>query len=52
MYGTIMGVATQLVALAVASLARSQDRKSFKKNHMSVLKIVRSNAQNFPQFDA
>ena len=51
-YGTIMGVATELLALAVASLAISQERKSFKKNHTSVLIIIRTNAQNFPQFNA
>ena len=39
-------------ALVAATLAVSQERKSFTTNHTSILKIVRFNAQNVAQFDA
>ena len=48
----IIGVATELIALAAANFAISQERKSFKENQTSILKSVRFNAQIFPQFDA
>ena len=38
-------------ALVAATLAVSQERKNFKTNHKSILKIVRFNAQNVAQFD-
>ena len=44
-----IGVAMQPEA---ATLAVSQERKSFTTNHTSILKIVRFNAQNVAQFDA
>ena len=47
-----IGVAMQPEALVAATLAVSQERKSFTTNHTSVLKIVRFNAQNVTQFDA
>ena len=40
------------VALVATTLAVSQERKSFTINHISILKIVRFNAQNVAQFDA
>ena len=47
-----IGVAMQHEALVAATLAVSQERKSFTTNHTSILKIVRFNAQNVAQFDA
>ena len=47
-----IGVAMQLEALVAATLAVSQELKSFTTNHTSILKIVRFNAQNVAQFDA
>ena len=47
-----IGVAMQPEALVAATLAVSQERKSFTTNHTSILKIVRFNAQNVAQFDA
>ena len=47
-----IGVAMQPEALVAATLAVSQERKSFTTNHTSILKIVRYNAQNVAQFDA
>ena len=47
-----IGVAMQPEALIAATLAVSQERKIFTTNHTSILKIVRFNAQNVPQFDA
>ena len=42
----------QPVALVAATLAVSQERKSFTTNHTSILKTVRFNEQNVAQFDA
>ena len=39
-------------ALVAATLAVSQERKSFTTNHTSILKIVRFNVQHVAQFDA
>ena len=47
-----IAVAMQPEALVAATLAVSQERKSFMTNHTSILKIVRFNAQNVAQFDA
>ena len=47
-----IGVAMQPAALVAATLAVSQERKSFTSNHTSILKIVRFNTQNMAQFDA
>ena len=47
-----IGVAMQPLALVAATLAVSQELKSFTSNHTSILKIVRFNAQNVAQFDA
>ena len=41
-----------IIAIVAATLAVSQERKSFTTNHTSILKIVRFNAQNVAQFDA
>ena len=41
-----IGVAMQPEAIVAATLAVSQERKSFTTNHTSILKIVRFNAQN------
>ena len=48
----IIGVAMQPEAIVAATLAVSQERRSFATNHTSILKIVRFNAQNVAQFDA
>ena len=48
----MLNVATELIALAAANFAITQERKTFKENHTSILKSVRFNAQIFPQFDA
>ena len=47
-----IGVAMQPEALIAATLAVSQERKSFTPDHTSILKIVHFNAQNVAQFDA
>ena len=47
-----IGVAIQPEALIAATLAVSQEQKSFTTNHISILKIVRFNAQNVAQFEA
>ena len=47
-----IGVAMQPEAIVAATVAVSQERKSFTTNHTSILKIVRFNAQNMAQFDA
>ena len=47
-----IGVAMQPEALVAATLAVSQERKSFTTNHTSILKIVRFYEQNVAQFDA
>ena len=47
-----IGVAMQPEALVAATLAVSQEWKSFTTNHTSILKIVRFNAQNVAQFGA
>ena len=39
-------------ALVAATLAVSQERKSFTTNHTSTLKILRFYEQNLAQFDA
>ena len=39
-------------ALIAATLAVSQERKSFTTNHTSILKIVQFNEQNVAQFNA
>ena len=39
-------------ALVAATLAVAEERKSFTKNHTSILKIVRFYEQNLAQFDA
>ena len=39
-------------ALVAATLAVSQEGKSFTTNHTSILKIVLFNEQNAAQFDA
>ena len=48
----IIGVAMQPEAIVAATLAVSQERKSFTTNHTSILNIVQFNAQNVAQFDA
>ena len=47
-----IGVAMQPEALVAATLAVSQELKRFTTNHITILKIVRFNAQNVAQFDA
>ena len=47
-----IGVVMQPEAIVAATLAVSQERKSFTTNpHTFILKIVRFNAQNVAQFD-